>query len=535
MKKTKKIIFSALLGACLFNSSCTDGFDAINTNPNDLTEEQWMKLYYKTELGSTIRKASTLGGADVHQRIKALYVDVYTQYVAGTSTRNYTQNDGYQTKYWTDYYSWLASVNAVINACKDDSEKVNSLALARIWRVFIQSQATDLFGPTPFPTSPSDGNVEYKPLKDQYDFFFAELDQAIKQFDSTKELLTTEDNIYWGDINKWKRFANSLRLRLAIKLSEIDPVLCKTQAQAAATAEGGLLSPTDNAQIAGVSGWGNQYPYYMYQVSWGDRQSLMSSMEKVLTNIGGKPYDGTATTHPANLDPRGTRLFGSNVPGNAWVGLAPGLQTLTNEMKNNASAMSTVWIIPNDSRKTDIFLYPEVCFLMAEGIERGFISGGSAKDWYEKGVKASFTQWGLDEAKASTYLASTAKNKWGTSANYDDATGAGNTKLEKIISQKYIANYPDISYQSWNDKRRLNLPALDIPEYINASAGTYPKDGNIQNPANYISRIMYPQSEAQINNTNYQGGVSQLKDGDKTSSPIWWASKRSNYCTSVVK
>lgn len=534
MKKTKNIIFSVLLGTCLFSSSCTDGFDAINKNPNDLTEEQYMRLYYKTELGATLRKGATLEGADIHQRIKALYVDVYTQYVAGTSTRNYTQNDGYQTKYWTAYYSWLASLNLVISACKDDPTKVNSLALARIWRTYIQSQATDLFGPIPFPTDPRDGNVEYKSLKDQYDFFFVELDEAAKQFDKSKEFLTTEDNIYWGDIDKWIRFSNSLRLRLAIKLSEIDPALCKTQAQAATTASGGLLLPTDNAQIAGTSGWGNQYPYYMYQVSWSDRQSLMSSMEKVLTNIGGIAYDGTATTHPANLDPRGTRLFDSNVSGKAWQGLYPGLQTLTNEMKTDASAMSVIWIIPNDTRKTDIFLYPEVCFLMAEGIERGFISGGSAKDWYEKGVKASFKQWSLDETKANTYLASTAKNKWGTSANYDDATGTGNTKLEKIISQKYIANYPDIAYQSWNDKRRLNLPALDLPEYIDASAGTYPRDGNIQNPANYISRITYPQSEAQINNTNYQGGVSQLKDGDKTSSPIWWASKGSNYCTSVV-
>lgn len=539
---TKYIFLCFIIGLTFLGIACSDGFEAINKNPNEITEEQYYRERYKSELGSLLRKVSTLEGADIHQRIKALYVDVFAQYVAGTATRNYTLNNEYQTKFWRADYSWLASLNQIIEQCRTDSFKVNSVALARVWRVYMQSQATDLFGPIPFPTKPTDGYSEYTPLKDQYNFFFSELDSAVNQFDPSLEFLTTEDNIYWGSMDKWKRFANSLHLRLAMKLSEIDPDLCKKEVQAAVNAPGGLMADGDDARISGTSsGWGNQYPYYMYQVSWGDRQSLMTSMEKVLTNIGGLPYVGSAVNHPAKVDPRGTIYFGTSVEPiekgkpdtRSWKGLYPGLQTLTDAQKKEVSAMSEIYIIATETKPTDIFLYAETCFLMAEANERGFVSKGTAKDWYEKGVKASFNKWGANNV--TSYLASTEKNGWGTSANYDDATGAGNTKLEKIITQKYIANYPDISYQSWNDKRRLNLPAFDIPDYIDGGSGNYPKDGNIQNPDNYISRIIYPSFESQVNKEYYDTGVAQLKDGDKTSSPLWWASKRSNYCTSTSK
>lgn len=542
MKKTMKarnIILTSVLGLVLLSTSCSDGFDAINTNPNEITEEQYYRERYKSELGSLLRKGATLEGVDVHQRIKALYVDAFAHYVAGNPSRNYTLNDEYQTKYWNVHYRWLASLNQIIEQCKDDPFKVNSVALSRIWRVYIQSQATDLFGPIPFPKSPSDAYSEYTALKDQYNFFFIELDEAIKQFDLNKEFLTTEDNIYWGNITKWKRFANTLRLRLAVKLSEIDPALCKTQAQAAVDASEGILQFEDNARISGTSSWGDQYPYFMYQIEWADRQVMITSMEKVLTNIGGIAYTGTAANHPAKVDPRGTRMFDTSVQdtikNRSWKGLAPGLQILTDAMKKEVSAMSQTWIIPNNGRNTDIFLYAEACFLAAEAVERGFASTGTSKDWYEKGIKASFENLSLPDSLATVYLASADKNLWGTSANFDDAAGEGNTKLEKIITQKYIASYPDISYQAWNDKRRLNLPAFDIPEYIDGGSGTYPSDGNIKNPDNYISRIIYPGYESKVNEKNYDTGVAQLKDGDKTSSPLWWASKRSNYCTSAGK
>lgn len=556
--KTKNIIFSFLIGLGLCGSGCTDGFDALNTNPNEPTDN--MYDFSKADLGAVLKNGAVYehgkGAADVHQRIKALGFDVFAQYANSNAflTRNYTPDDGFNDLYWkTHYNNWLSVLNIVIKEAEEYGGRENSLALARIWRVFLQSRFIDYFGPAPLPKSPEDENPPYTSVKDQFEFFFTELDEATKLFDPYGDFLTVQDQIYWGNKDKWKRFGNTLRLRLAMQVSEIDPALCKAQAQAALNADGGIMRFGEDARIAmdPPGDWGKQYPYYMYQVPWGDKQFLMTSMYKVLTNIGGMPYvytkkDGTPVLDgdgveivpkaPVNVDPRGTRMFDPSAKsgGYNWGGLTPGLASITDAQRNSTGMMSQIWIIPDDQRKTDIFLYSEACFLAAEATERfGVNSGKSAKDWYEEGVRASFNAWSLTNANAQDYLASKEKNLWGTSAAYDDEVGPGNTKLEKIITQKYIAGYPDISAQAWNDKRRLNLPAFDIHVSRDNGAGTYPSDNNILNPSNFIQRMTYPQGEKLINEANYNSGVAQLEGGDKTSAPLWWASTKSNYCTSA--
>ncbi|MEN9919514.1 MAG: hypothetical protein RL662_1950 [Bacteroidota bacterium] len=542
--KKKNIVYALLLGASILGVSCSDGFDSINTNPNDPTGD--MYDFSKGKLGKALRNGAVYNDADIQQRVKALGADVFAHYVSGAGsnwqTRNYVPTDSWSSLYWNTYYSsWLAELNMIIVDADIYPNRENTKALARIWRVYMQSMITDNFGSIPFPLSPADTKPDYMPLKEQYKIYFTELDEAVKSFDSTKPFLTFEDWVYGGSIDKWKRFANSLRLRLAIKLSEIDPALCGEQAQAALKADMGIIeSNADNAVVGSTSGWGKQYPYYLYQQGWGDRQTMMSSMEKILTNIGGIDYNGAAKMHPAKVDPRGTKYFDTSVKGDAWRGMNTGIETITDEMKASVSAMSITWILKDNTRKTEVLTYPEICFLMAEAVERGFVAGqGTAKEWYEKGVKASFSQWSLGDLQSLEYLASNEKNLWGTSANYDDVSGAGNTALEKIITQKYIASYPDLSFQVWNDKRRLNLPAFDIPLLRNTSSGTYPSDGDIQNVSNFISRLPYPQNEFLINRVKYETGVAVLNaesstmGGDKTSTPLWWASKRSNYNTSV--
>jgi hypothetical protein len=180
------------------------------------------------------------------------------------------------------------------------------------------------------------------------------------------------------------------------------------------------------------------------------------------------------------------------------------------------------------SRKYDLLLYDEVCFLKAEAALRGF-SPGSAKTEYEKGVTSSFTRWGV--TGISAYLASTDKNTAGTSANFDDVAGAGNTQLEKIITQKYISLFPDVSIEGWSDKRRLNLPRFDVCAYRDpATYGSAPTD--IKNPASFIKRVRIPASEAVNNTVEYNKGVALMgTGGDRTNTPLWWDTN-SNKCTS---
>lgn len=545
--KTKNIILSLFLGAGLL-VGCTEGFDALNTNPIDLPEDAY--FFSKSDLSIAIRDGANYnyassrgheGGGDVQQRMIALGVFSFMQYGTGSATSStYTPNDEWQAKAWNGFYgSHLWPINSVIDGTNVNEGYDNYKAIALIWRVYIQARITDYFGLAPFPRTEADNDPPYMQLDEQYNLFFSDLDLAMSTFDSSLETVTAEP-LFGGDILSWKRFANSLRLRLALTISEVDENLCKEQIQKAINGDGGFLQEGKNAAIAPYEGWGNSYVYYMYIQQWGERNYLMtSSMEKMLVNIGGMVYNGNADNHPVNVDPRGSRFFepspiNAENPISYWQGRKPGLNPVPGGLNQTISQMSKEYIVPNADRSAQLETYVETCFLMAEAAHRFGINGGkSAKEWYEEGVKASFREWGYDDATATAYLASTDKNGWGTSANFDDDAGAGNTKLEKIITQKYIGCYPDLCMQMWNDKRRLNLPAMDICDYRDTGAGTFPSDGNIQNPANFIQRTVYPQSEVSLNKAHYEAAVALLKDGDKVSSPVWWASKGSNYCTST--
>lgn len=561
--KTKNKIYTAILSVGLIFSSCTDGFDAINTEYLPSLDPA------ESDLVFALKSGSTYGGAHLHQRIKNIYIDTYSNYFeTGPANRSFAPNDGYNFDYWADHYRWVLHTNSTIELTQDDESKINLNAVARIWRVYMQSQFADFFGPSPIQMEKGEDSP-YSSLKDQYNFFFTELSEAVLLIDVDKDFVSKpeQDVIFDGNLQKWKKFANSLHLRLAIKLSEIDPALCTQEIAKAVAASGGLMeSNADNATgpIMANGLWGQQYNYYMYQQSWGGKLVMTTTMEKILTNLGGVAFkesdvsvvDTVQTIAPAVVDPRGTKFFDlsptiksedeSQPRIKKWGGIHPGLNSgiaeqkaLIDRINSNFAFLSPIWIVKDNTKPIDVLMYPEVCFLMAEAVERGFISSGSAEDWYNKGVAASLEKWGISATDISSYLLSTDKNEWGTSVAYANDLGDGNTKLEKIITQKYIANFPDQALESWNDKRRLNLPAFDPPKYSSLSAGDYPMDNDIKNPRNFISRMAYPQQENFVNRAHYEEGVGVLNSesgtagGDKTSTPLWWASKRNNYITSV--
>lgn len=523
-------------------TSCTD-LDEINTNSNKPTEDVYN---FNTSKISTLLKAGgTYDGAHMFQRVKSLHIDLYSHMLdevpsSWTNTRNYESNDGWTVDYWNNVPSWITTLNIVINKDKNFPERVNNVALAKIWRVYIQSQACDLFGVMPFPTyKEAVTNPPYVSVEDQYKEFFTELDEAVKMFDPNFGFLSEkEDMIYKGDITLWKKFANSLRLRLALRVSEVDNSLCQTQVNAALN--GGVMeSSADDAKCPpSNSGWGNDYNYTLL-FAWGETQHMTTTMEKLLTNIGGIdwPSGVAATVKPVKVDPRGAIMFDPSSDG-TWKGVPPALhKSNVNQppyAKTQVAILGNYIVGPstarNLTRKYDLLLYEEVCFLKAEAFERGFASG-NAKAAYEAGVTNSFTRWGV--TGASTYLASTDKNIAGTSANYDDLTGSGNTKLEKIITQKYISLFPDVAIEAWNDKRRLNLPRFDLPVSRDAATfGSLPLI--ITDPTSFIKRVKIPNIESVNNKTEYDKGVLLMgTGGDKVTTILWW-DKNKNYCTSSI-
>lgn len=554
MKKIKILIACASL-ITLGLVSCN--VEDLNTN---LDEPIMHPDLAEPILAGTVR-GGLLVEADSEQRIKELQLDFYAQVAidAGRwSTKNYTVNDEWNERGWNSYLSTVFTLTSTLKSIKEDSSKANLAAWSRIWRVYIHSLGCDKYGPMPFITEEELGNnPPYRSVKDIYTEYFSELDAAVKMF-TTGGIFSDKaiDVIYSNDVAKWKKFANSLRLRLALRLSEVDPETCKKEAAAALVADGGLIeSAADNTRCAvkNDGSWGQDYNYVMFQISWGTPINMSQSFERLVTGIGGIAFPAglkhpvtklSAVNHPDKVDPRAVIMFASSQKeeeegkGGNWKGIkyAPKTedQNAGEFMGVNYSEMGYIYDENGKAysgRPYDLLLAEEVAFLKAEAYLRGFLPGGdaAAKQAYEDGIKLSFATWKAEGV--DTYLASAEKNYAGTSAKWEDAAGAGNTKLEKIITQKYIAGCVDLAQESWSDKRRLNLPRFDVAIYRDPAVyGS--ADTDVQKPGNYIQRMQYPSKEVLINNAEYNVGVKEL-GVDNVGAPIWWASKKANYCTSA--
>jgi len=397
-------------------------------------------------------------------------------------------------------------------------------------------------------------NPPYISVEEAYNEFFAELDSAnilLKQKSPLPAFKNIAyDIIFHNDVEKWRRFCNSLHLRLAMRLTEVAPERCKREA-AKALAAGVMESATDNALLPPKANgnWGADYNYTMFQITWGSPLNLTASMEKLLTGIGGMDFPASLTNprsgkmlsdaRPAKTDPRASLMFSPAYETGDWKGRPDGLNDAkAPELEliykpTNCAELGILFNggIPWKSRPYDVFLYEEVCFLKAEAAARGFIDGDACAE-YEKGVRASFATWKLPPATADAYLQSDAPNLAGTSPRFAHTDGDGNTVLEKIITQKYLALFPDMSQEAWNDKRRLNLPRTDVALHRNEAI--WPRyDSDVRNPANYIRRVQYPNSEQQINRAEYNRALQLLDAPDRINSTIWW-DKLKNYCTAAT-
>jgi hypothetical protein len=430
-----------------------------------------------------------------------------------------------------------------------------------LWRVWVASVGVDWFGPIPLAGYEGEvvENPPYRSVQDIYTEFFAELTEvnALLSAANTNPIFRNSryDIIFQNDKEKWRQFGNSLHLRLAMRLSEIDATTAKNEAAKAIQA-GVMQSAANNAKLPTANGgWGQDYNYTMFQITWGGPLNLTSSMEKLLSGIGGIDFPATgiknkrsnialSANRPAKVDPRGPVMFDPAFQTGDWKGRPDGLNIVNHPELTAANFESVDFAevgfmynsgAPFKNRPYDLFLFEEVCFLQAEAALRGYTTG-NAKALYEAGVTASLTTWGVGD-KAAAYLASNTKNLAGTSASFDDnsgtlstsGTGDGNTILEKIITQKYVALFPDMSQEAWNDKRRLNLPRTDVARDRYTAIWPTPST-DVKSTANFIKRVQYPNSEVQGNEVEYNLGVQLLGGADVVNTKIWWDAGK-NYVT----
>ena len=398
-------------------------------------------------------------------------------------------------------------------------------ALADIVWVLGFHRVTDYWGPIPYFQAGQPGNsVAYDAQDKIYDDFFKRLDAAVTTLKANSSAVPygSFDIIYAGDVSKWIKFANSLRLRLALRISKADPARAKTEAEAAYAAGVLSSSPGDDALIK-KSLTGADYNGLSIMSDWNEFR-MSASMESVLNGY---------------QDPRLSEYWlpdgatGDNPNGNGkYDGLRNGLtSTQLTESINGATANAKVgkrWSSTDFGGNAgyletpqNIMCSAEAYFLRAEGATLGWNMGGTAEELYNKGITASMNQWGITDAAAiAAYTSSTntpiAPNDYLNSPAVSTAPvkfDAGRAK-EQIAIQKWIALFPD-GYEAWADYRRSRAFILypvansDNPDITNTTT-------------QWIRRIPFLLSETQNNKAAVDAAGALLGGPDKVTTALWW-------------
>lgn len=441
------------------------------------------------------------------------------------------KNDTYMSALWDREYSReVRNITDMVERTKDSPEQVNINAVSRIMRVLIFHRLTDLYGDLPYFTA-GKGYFEgvlkpaYDTQEDIYNDFFEELALATDALDPSADQVT-QDFYFEGNIAQWKKFGNSLRLKLAMRLVKVNAA--KAQSEAEAAIAGGVME--SNADMAimyhndapfnggGMGGNGTSYTFMSaspdvssFRICTTLAEQLESTGDPRITLMAGSYLDNKDRTDVSQevYDEIGSYTDLSVLPSNfIWqaaggtievdIDGAPTEVTGPLQLLQPAKALTAI------DAPFIMMSYAEVKLLMAEAAFRGWSAGGDAATHYAEALAAGVMQYdayGIELPDQGTIDAFVAANP----------LGAG-TELEDINTQLWVnfAFNPMEAYSNW---RRSGFPALAYPNVdpgINQTNGTIPR------------RMQYPINEYLLNEANLLEAVDRLEGGDDWTSRVWW-------------
>jgi len=470
----KKIL---LIFAALLLVSCTnEDYGDLNKDPNNPIEVDAGQLF----VAATVTLFDQIESTNVNENVFRLFSQYWTQ-------TTYTDESNYDLasrrvpgRHWNEIY------RNVLFDLKDTKTKTDGdtfkNAQIEVLEVYAWQNLVDTFGNIPY----SDALKAKKPdelFQPKYDDAAAIYTDLLVRIDSAITALTgssgsgfgSADLIYGNSRSSWEKFANSLKLKLGIRLADVDAAAAKKAVEAAVI--GGVFdSNADNAKINFESSKPNTNPLWEDLVESGRNDFVPAN---------------TLVDHLNTLDdPRRDVFFDpkSKISG-VYLGGTYGSQSAYGDHSHIGTALL-------DPTFRGVLLdYAEVCFNLAEAAERKWTTGGTAEEHYNKGVTANFEDWGLTTDDATTYLGK-------AEVAYTTAKG---TWKEKIGMQYWIAMYNRGS-EGWYVYRKFDAPKLNIAATAQVSV---PK------------RYTYPIDEQSLNEVNWK---SATNDGekDKYSEPIFW-------------
>lgn len=528
MKNKLKYIVAALTGSVILFSACTDSFEEKNSDPSALSDSQKEIDYGNLRIPLKVIQQGIYFNYDwgygknwPYQIMQNLTSDMYSGYThthksfnSGSYTSDYNMLDNWTSSMWVNTYAYAAPYVLRLEEAAN-TKYPGFMGVAKIIKVEMMHRITDTYGPiiyTHFGELKTGSIPDTQ--KDTYYAFFADLDNAVKMLDAhinsgvadyAKEV-GTEDIMTGSHANyqQWIKFANSLRLRLAMRIATADESKAKEEALKALSNKYGVLeSATDIIAISTSKGFTN--PLGEINRSW-KQTSMNANMESILCGYN---------------DPRLPKYF-EPATKSICEGEYRGIRQGTCFTHENYVDLSCLTV--NQSTDALLMTAAEVWFLRAEAALRKWTSENVEAN-YRKGVETSFAQWGATGVDA--YLASNsvprnfvdlldptnniaAVSK--ISPKWSD-TSTDEQKLERIITQKWIAVYPE-GCEAWAEQRRTGYPKL-FPVKVNNSGGKI--DTNIM-----IRRLNYPK-DLSGNATEQYNALLKCLGGDNTGGVrLWW-------------
>ncbi|AZA80715.1 SusD/RagB family nutrient-binding outer membrane lipoprotein [Chryseobacterium lactis] len=469
----KNIIKISLVSACigLALSSCQSDLTSLNEDPkhpsvlpsdNLLATALYQSSYYMDNPSVNFNNYRFF----TQQWAETQYPDE-TQY--NLVTRNQPRNH-FNRMYVYSINNLRQAKTNLKNEVETDDIRANKMATLEIEEIFIWENLVDTFGDVPYSDAFKPDEI-LTPKYDDAKTIYLDLIRRIDAATATIKPAATgyADLVYGGNMTKWKKFANSIKLRLGMNLADVDPALAKTTIESAIA--GGVIASDDDAYKFKYDGGTFSNPVF---------DNLVASNRNDFV-----PSELTIKTMSTLADPRMDVWF--TKVGGVYKG---GVFGELNDPYTNFSQLSSYF--RSATTASNLLSYAEVAFLKAEAAARGYSAGGTAVDLYTAAVTESMRENGVSAANTTTYLAANPINI----ANWKQSIG----------TQAWIAMF-NKGFASWNFTRRLDYPILVNPPKSNLSSVPY--------------RMPYSDQEYVLNGANVKAAGDKI-GGDKATTKLFW-------------
>lgn len=489
----KRYFLTAVFLIVLASLSSCSKFGEMNHNPNQVT-------YGETNPTKLMQDIIYSGHWTIFYRSWRINSQLmqYSMYVNGQElSSNYDIRATESTQLWNNLFKWASGASHMYRVALE-KEDVNSMAIALTLKVYIAEAATSVFGDIPYSEAFmwEDGisHPVYDSQKDVYLKMVAELDSANSLYDTSRKLdYPDRDILYNGDISKWQKFTNSLRLRLLMRMSKNSCEEMDIPAEMDMMFNNPSRYPvfTSNADAAilrytGVNPNYNGFGETTATDPMSQNNKMGHTLMKLMTDCS---------------DPR--LPFYADAKNGEYIGLLSG-QTNDYIAANSSSACTYAKALNTDTSPSTLMNYAELLFIAAEASFRGLVSlDRTAEELYNEAVTASVRE-------------RTGNESW-TPGSFLEApsTAAYNGTIERIMEQKYVAVFL-VGFEAWCDYRRTGLPVMPAgPAMVNRDMY-----GNVVLP----TRLRYPLITQTTNHDNWKQAVSELETGeDDMLSRLWFA------------